>query len=47
MIFGLIQKDDLPLIQTCLTDAQTIDQEVNEVVTDFAKGDLSDIVDGV
>ena len=40
MIFGLIQKDDLPLIQTCLTDAENIDKEINEAVTDFAKGDI-------
>ena len=47
MLYGLIQKDDLKYIQTCLTDADSVEKEVNEAITDFMKGDISSILAGV
>ena len=47
IIYGLIQKDDLKNIETCLKDADTVEQEINEAVTDFMKGDLNDILAGI
>ena len=47
IIYGLIQKDDLKAIETCLKDADTVEKEVNEAVTDFMKGDLNDILAGI
>ena len=47
LIYGLIQKDDLAQIQVCLTDAEKVDEELSEAVTDFMKGDVTDIIKGV
>ena len=47
VVFGLIQKDDLAQIQTCLKDAQGLETEIEEVIGDFSKGDLTDILKGV
>ena len=46
MIFGLIQKDDLSNIQTCLTDADTLEKQVEEAIADLSKGDLNDLIAG-
>ena len=46
LIFGLIQKDDLTNIQACLTDSDTLAQEIEVVINDFSKGDLADIIKG-
>ena len=46
MIFGLIQKDDLSNIQACLTDADTLEKQIEEAVADLSKGDFNDLVAG-
>ena len=46
MIFGLIQKDDLSNIQACLTDADTLEKQVEEAIADLSKGDLNDLIAG-
>ena len=47
LMFGFVQEDDLTNIQTCLKDAQTIDEEITEAVKDFEKKDLTDIIKGI
>ena len=47
VLYGLIQKDDLKYIQTCLTDADQVEKEVNEAIEDFMKGDVASIIAGV
>ena len=47
ILFGLIQKDDLKYIQTCLTDADTVEEQVNDAISDFMKGDISSILAGI
>ena len=47
MLYGLIQKDDLKYIETCLTDADGVEKEVNDAITDFMKGDIASILAGV
>ena len=47
VIYGLIQKDDLKYLETCLTDSDTVAEEVNEAVEDFMKGDIESIIKGV
>ena len=47
LIFGMIQKDDLPEIQKCLTNAETLEQEITNAISDFSKGDLQDIIKAV
>ena len=46
MIFGLIQKDDLSNIQACLTDADSLEKQIEEAVADLSKGDFNDLVAG-
>jgi len=47
LIFGLIQKDDLSEIQTCLKDGQNLEVELEQIIKDFASGDLAKITEGV
>ena len=47
LIFGMINKDDLPEIQKCLQNAETLEQEITNAISDFSKGDLQDIIKGV
>ena len=47
IVFGLIQKDDLTKIQTCLKDASGLETEIEQAVGDFSKGDVTDIISGV
>merc|ERR1719453_381174 len=47
MIYGLIQKDDLKYIETCMSDSDKVVAEVNEAVTDIMKEDVTDIINGV
>ena len=47
MVYGLIQKDDLKAFETCLTDADKVEKEVNEAITDIMKGDVTSIIAGV
>merc|ERR1719240_1372956 len=44
MIDGLIMKDNLPEMQKCLGDAKTLAPEVQKIVNEMAKGDLSDVI---
>merc|ERR1719353_2676359 len=44
MIDGLIMKDNLPEMQKCLVDAKPIATEVQKIVNEMAKGDLSDVI---
>ena len=46
MIFGLIQKDDLTNIQACLTDADTLEKQIEDAIADISKGDLNDLIAG-
>ena len=47
LVFGLIQKDDLTAIETCMTDSDKIVAQVNEAVADLMKEDVADIIAGV
>ena len=47
LIFGLIQKDDLPEIQQCLKDGSSLEAEITNAISDISKGDLQDIIKGV
>jgi len=47
MIQGLIQKDDLKNIQTCMTDGDTVVAEITTAVSDIEKGDVADIISGI
>ena len=40
LIYGLIEKDNLPEIQMYLKNAETLDAEIAEAIADFSKGDL-------
>lgn len=43
----MIGKNDLPEIQKCLADSGTLDQDIEEAINDFSKGDVPDIIKGV
>ena len=43
----LVYKQDLPELQKCLTDGDVVVKDVNDIINDFMKGDLADIVKGV
>ena len=47
MIQGLIEEDDFTKIQKCLTDATTLEGELEAAIADFEKKDLADILAGV
>ena len=47
LFMGFVNKDDLSNIQTCLKDAQTIDEELTAAIQDFEKKDLEDIIKGI
>ena len=47
LIYGLIQKDDLKYIETCMTDSDHVVAQINEAVGDFMKEDVQDIIAGV
>ena len=47
LIFGLLQKEDLPEIQKCLTHAPDVAKQITAAVEDFEKGDFSDIIAGI
>ena len=47
LIFGLIEKDDLKEIETCMTDTDKVVEQVNEAVGDLMKEDVKDIINGV
>ena len=41
---GLIQKDDLPEIQKCLKNAESLEVELTGIIADLEKGDIQDII---
>ena len=47
LVYGLIQKDDLKEIESCMTDADQVEKEVMEALNDIMKGDIEDILAGV
>jgi hypothetical protein len=47
IIDGLIGKNDLPEIQKCMKDSAGLDQDIEEAIQDFQKGDVPDIIKGV
>ena len=47
LLFGLINKDDLPELQHCLQGQEKLETEVVEVIDDFKKKDFADIIKGV
>merc|ERR1719230_1178780 len=47
VIYGLIEKDDLPEMQKCLKNTETVAVEVKKIVNEMAKGDMQDIIQGV
>ena len=47
MIYGLIQKDDLPEIEKCLKNGETLEMEITNAISDFSKGDIQDMIKAV
>ena len=47
LMYGLLQKDDLPEIKLCLQNEQQLETEINTAIADFAKKDFKDILLGV
>ena len=43
----IVNKQDLPELQACLKDTDTVAVEVNNIINDFMKGDMADIIKGV
>ena len=40
LLYGMVQKDDLPEIQKCLTNAESLEAEITNAVSDLSKGDF-------
>ena len=47
VMYGLIQKDDLPEIQKCLTNGEKLEVEITNALSDFSKGDIQDMIKAV
>ena len=47
IMFGLIQKDDLPEIQKCLSNTEKLEVEITNALSDFSKGDIADMIKAV
>ena len=47
LVFGLLQKEDLPEIQSCLQHAPDIAKQITSAVEDFEKKDMADIIKGI
>ena len=47
VVDGLINKDDLPEIQKCMTNTKTVSTEVMAIANEIAKGDMADVIKGV
>ena len=47
IIFGLINKDDLPELQHCLQGQEQLEKDVVTAIDDFKKKDFADIIKGV
>ena len=47
LMYGLLQKDDLPEIKLCLQNEQKLESEIETAIADFEKKDFKDILAGV
>lgn len=47
LVFGLLQKEDLPEIQACIQHAPDIAKQISTAVEDFEKADFADIIKGI
>ena len=47
LIYGLIQKDDLPEIQQCLKDSEDLEVKITAAISDISKGDFQDVLKAV
>ena len=47
IVEGFVQKNDLAEIKKCLTDADTLEPEVEAIVKDFSSLNVANIIDGV
>ena len=47
LIYGLIEKDDLPEIQKCMKNTDVVAAEVKKIVTEMSAGTLDAIIKGV
>ena len=47
LIYGLIQKDDFKEIQKCIKDGETVEKELTDALSYFAKGDVKDVIKGI
>ena len=46
-LYGLLQKDDLPEIQKCLKNAEGLEVEITNAISDLTKGDIQDVLKAV
>ena len=44
LIYGLINKDDLPELKACMLNAESLEVELTGVIADLEKGTLEDII---
>ena len=47
LISGLVKKDDLPEIQKCLANSESLEVEITNALSDLAKGDIQDVIKGI
>ena len=47
VMYGLIQKDDLPEIQKCLKNGEKLEVEITNALSDFSKGDIESMIKAV
>merc|ERR1711907_738753 len=47
LLYGMIKKDDLPQIQKCLDNAESLEAEITNAVSDISKGDFQDVLKAV
>ena len=47
LMYGLLQKDDLPEIKKCLQNEQTLETEIETAIADIEKKDFKDILAGI
>ena len=47
LMYGLIEKDDLPEIQKCMKNADALEAEITNVVSDISKGEFQDVLKAV
>merc|ERR1712100_456433 len=45
-MYDFIQEDNLPAIQECMKDGETVKAQIMKAVSEFSKGDLQDILEG-